>query len=173
MPKLIQYQCDIPGCSAVRGESNHWFFARISSQIQLTIEAFAPFLASEYDNRNVPYSIICGEAHVHEFISSNLNKLFPSKDGSEATSKLMGEAEASEEKVIEEAPSPEVEVINFILCVNCGQPIEKAYSKSGPEWIHSGGGRYYGCNYYNKDSKDIKLQATPPESVLNASKKGL
>lgn len=97
MSKLIQYQCDIPGCTAVRGESNHWFIA-IYDPEELAIGIFA-FTEKDLQESEEDYpnrcSVICGEAHVHEFISSNLNKLFPSKDESEAT-RLMGEAEASE-----------------------------------------------------------------------------
>lgn len=84
MPKLIQYQCDIPGCSAVRGESNHWFIGVInnhksSSYPTVHIVPFTPLSISLADNNPENSLILCGEAHVHEFISSNLNKLSPLK----------------------------------------------------------------------------------------------
>jgi|ERR1700733_176760 len=187
MPKLIQYQCDIPGCSAIRGESNHWFIGVInnhesSSYPTLTIVPFTPLSLSLADNNPLNSSILCGEAHVHEFISANLNKLFPSPQKALVTTFTPPPKEERSDVFVDGEASPrgekEEEVIGIssinsseseeVLCIHCGHPIELLADDSS--WRHSEGDRFFGCGYYAPRLKGKALRAEPPESVLNASK---
>lgn len=85
MPKVIQYQCDIPGCTAVRGESNHWFLAEFqkdseSAHATLLISRFTELALYDAEANGQNHKIICGEDHVHTFVSMHLNELFPKKE---------------------------------------------------------------------------------------------
>src|ERR1700733_16087567 len=136
IPKLIQYQCDIPGCSAIRGESNHWFIGVInnhesSSYPTLTIVPFTPLSLSLADNNPLNSSILCGEAHVHEFISANLNKLFPSPQKALVTAFTPPPKEERSDVFVDgETLEDRVEIFDIIninnpdseeiLCIHCG-----------------------------------------------------
>lgn len=86
MPKIIQYKCDFPGCEQVRTESNHWFVAEVFPATkkfetgQIRIYPFkVEFLEIDPGKMSEGFILLCGEAHVQQFVSSNLHKLFPAK----------------------------------------------------------------------------------------------
>lgn len=81
MAKKVVYECDMPGCGAVRTPTNHWFIAECikteldpySTQIRIY-----PFRESVIEYKSVLSSgmaILCGEACVHKYISQNLAAL--------------------------------------------------------------------------------------------------
>lgn len=71
MSREIIYKCD--NCGIVRGPSNNWFIAVISTATHLI--TVAPF--NENDADGFGNKLLCGEECVHKFISQNLISLHP------------------------------------------------------------------------------------------------
>lgn len=78
MAKVTQYTCDFPGCTAVRTESNHWFLVTVDKLGETPDSCILIHPFSE-DIYNTIYTrlTMCSEAHVIQYISSALSKLFP------------------------------------------------------------------------------------------------
>lgn len=83
MARQVVYECDMPGCSATRTPTNHWFLTEIITNddfqySQIKIYPFYELLAEDKSASNSAKSmtILCGEACVHKFISQNLSSLF-------------------------------------------------------------------------------------------------
>ena len=76
MPKITNYTCDFPGCNNVRGEANHWFLGLVQEAKNhgipyISIMPLTPSLnLYKYD------VILCSEAHVIQWVSSQIGALF-------------------------------------------------------------------------------------------------
>ena len=70
MAKTIQFTCDFPGCTQVRGPSNHWFHVIPPG---ITDGFVIRALDIEYECSCA--LCMCSEAHVIQYISSHLADL--------------------------------------------------------------------------------------------------
>ena len=73
MAREVIYKCDLPSCTEVRKETNHWFvvleFFNDDGDVEYHISKFSPREFTDYE------SIFCGEAHTLRFIAGMLQDM--------------------------------------------------------------------------------------------------
>ena len=68
---LPPYECDAPGCSQTRTDTNHWFAIRVYSQGKTEIYVWE---RAEQDGVLADSKHFCGQTHALQFLSQVLGQ---------------------------------------------------------------------------------------------------